>query len=224
MRFQQYWRDRDAVHSGLVSLAALVFSGGLLYAVYAHRVWRTARQAPAHADPTDAVLVFGKRMPDGRPDRDLEHRLSRTMQLLARSDVNTPALYLLGGRTGGPESEAAQMLAVLKARGLALTDEPILEDQSQDTLQNLRHARELLRANAHKHVLLVSNRYHLARVSLLARNLGLHHQVIAAETDASLTTVGAANLLREAAFLMWLDIGTRYARVMRFKHMLARVS
>ncbi|WP_170113054.1 YdcF family protein [Ahniella affigens] len=212
------------MHSGLIGLAALLTSGGLLYAYYAYRVWRTARRASSEAGRADAVLVFGKRSPDGAPDADLEHRLRRTLAVLGQDASGQPSLYLLGGRTGGLESEATQMFRALQARGLPANVAAILEDQSQDTLQNLRHARELMRTNAHEHVLLISNRYHLARVSLLARNLGIMHQVIAAESDHSIATIGAGNVLREAVFLMWIDIGTRYARGMGFKRMLARVT
>lgn len=223
MRIKHYWRDRDALHSGLIALSALLLSGGLLYGAYAWQVWRTARRAPAQPTQSGALLVFGKRSLDGRPDSDLEQRLQRTLHLL-QSPAAPPAVFLLGGRTGGGQSEAAAMLAALRARGLNPEIEPILEDQSQDTLQNLRHARALLQERAHRHALLVSNRYHLARCSLLARNLGLTHELVAAEADASLRTLGPGNLLREAAFLMWLDIGTRYARGMGFKRMLARVT
>ena len=223
MRLRRFLADRDALHSGVVALAALLLSGGTLYGLYLHRVWRTARSSPTRPARSGAVLVFGKHMPGGVPDADLAARLDRTLDLLPEVPASAP-LYLLGGPTGGPRSEAAAMLELLRARGLPESVPVVLEDQSLDTLQNLRHARDLLRVQEQDHVLLVSNRYHLARCSLLASNLGLAHDVVAAEAEVSARTLGARNLLREAAYLMWIDVGTRYARGLGLQRMLRRVT
>lgn len=223
MRFRRYLADRDALHSGVVALAALVLSGGALYGFYLHRVWRTARMSRIEPERAGALLVFGKHMPDGMPDADLAARLDRVLELLPGVSADVP-LYLLGGPTGGPRTEAAGMLDILRRRGLPESIPVVLEDESLDTLQNLRHARDLLQRQGHGHAILVSNRYHLARCSLLARNLGLAHDLVAAEEPTAPGALRATNLLREAAYLLWLDVGTRYARGMGFRRMLARVT
>lgn len=223
MRLKQYWRDRDALHTALVTLAAFVASGGLLYGVYLHRVWRTAHRASVQPSRNGSLLVFGKRLVRGAADADLDRRLARARALLV-AETLPQALYLLGGHTGHAHSEARFMLDHLRKSGLPATLDVMLEDQSIDTLENLRHARDLLRSRGHTRAILLSNRYHLARCALLAHNLGLDHEVVAAEDDAGWATLGPGRLLREAAFLMWIDVGTRYARGLGLRKMLARVT
>ena len=217
------WRDRDALHSALVALAALTCSCGLLYGLYLHKVWQTAKRAKTKPTQSGSLLVFGKRLVQGSADVDLELRLDRAHALIA-TEESPHALYLLGGHTGHDRSEARFMFDRLSERGLPAALDVALEDQSIDTLQNLRHARELLQQRGHARAILLSNRYHLARCALLARNLGLDHEVVAAEDDHRLATLGAGRLLREAAFLMWIDVGTRYARGLRLRGMLSRVT
>ena len=97
----------------------------------------------------------------------------------------------------------------------------MLEDQSRDTLQNLRHARDLLAGDGID-LILLSNRYHLARCLFFAECLGLSGRPCAAESVWSWTAGG--KLLVEAAYLMWVDIGRRWARLIGHRRMLAKVS
>lgn len=215
--------DMDALHSASITLLVLLLSCGFAYFIYLRRAWRVARSAPIRPNAGAALLVFGKRLADNRADAELERRIERAHALI-HGDHGLDCVLLLGGRTGAEQSEAAYLHQALQARGLPGHVPIELEDASVDTLQNLRHARELLRQRQARRAVLLSNRYHLARCARLASNLGLDAEVVAAEPEATLAAIGAAALAREALFLMWLDIGTRYARVMGFERMLARVT
>src|SRR3569623_2005682 len=140
-----------------------------------------------------------------------------------------------GGGADGEPSEAEIARNALVARGVG--DVPLqLEAQSRDTLQNLRNARDLLRgaalravqgnaaAAALPRVTLLSNRYHLARCALFARQLGFEHELCAAEPRLPLGPRTLLRLAGEAAYVCWTDVGTRWARLIGHRRMLARVT
>ncbi|MCK7592374.1 YdcF family protein [Pseudomarimonas salicorniae] len=212
---------RDIAHSlGIASLACLA-TCGLLYLAYLGHVLRVAVGSRQRIEGGDWVLVFGKRLQQGRPDADFEARL-RHAHRLAHAAPGRP-LMLLGGGAAHEPSEAATGLARLRELGLPEALSVRLEDQSQDTLQNLRHARRLL-GEAPARVVLLSSRYHLARCARLAGQLGFDFELCAAESRFEPSPRMLGRLAGEAAYLCWLDIGTRWARLIRHRRMLARVT
>ncbi|NZA28642.1 YdcF family protein [Luteimonas sp. SJ-92] len=215
--------DRDALHALAVAAAACALSLGLVYLAYFVHVLRVARTAPCLPGRGDCVLVFGKHAPGGRIDADFEARLARTMALWRLRPPRQ--VVLLGGGPPGVPTEAELARGALLALGLA-NDAPLqLESQSRDTLQNLRNAREMLRADiALGTVTLLSSRYHLARCALLARQLGLEPELCAAEPQWRWRPVALWRVAAEAAYVCWADIGSRWARLIRHRRMLARVS
>ena len=213
--------DRDVLHAGAVAAAACVLSAGLVYLGYLVHVVRTARRAPTRPARADTLLLFGKHAPQGRIDRDFEARLDRAVSLWREAP---PAhVLLLGGGADNEPSEAEIARRELLARGIA-GDAPLhLEAKSRDTLQNLRNARELLRG-ARPRVALLSNRYHLARCALFARQLGFEWELCAAEPRLDLRPRTLLRLAGEAAYVCWIDLGTRWARLIGHRRMLARVT
>ena len=84
--------------------------------------------------------------------------------------------------------------------------------------QNLRHARSLLQedgpvARVLPPVALVTSRHHLARCQLLAQRLGFRSVPVAAEARLVLNRRYVVRLLAESGYLMWIDIGMRWARL-----------
>ncbi|HEV8695122.1 MAG TPA: YdcF family protein [Lysobacter sp.] len=217
--------DRDVLHAGAVAMSACVLSAGLVYVGYFVHVWRVARRAPCAPAYGECVLLFGKNAPGGRIDRDFAARLDRAVSLWKVSPPRS--LVLLGGGARGERSEAEVARDGLHARGLA-RDIPVqLESQSRDTLQNLRNARALLTttaAQSRPRVTLLSNRYHLARCALFARQLGFDWELCAAEPTLRLGPQTLWRLAGEAAYLCWADLGTRWARLIRHRRMLERVT
>lgn len=215
-------RDADALHALAVAAVALLGSGGLLYLWYVRHVRQIARNAsvePALAD-AGAILVFGKHSRDGTPDPDFRARIERA-RLLVHQRADLP-LLLLGGGVGPTEAEIAAR--ELRAGALPPECELILEHESRDTLQNLRQARHLLQARGDGAAVLVSNRYHLARCALFARTLGVPFKLCAAETSIPSGPGAWRPELAEAAYLMWIDLGQRWARLWRNQRMLDRLA
>lgn len=220
---RRFWFDRDVLHTGMVAGAVCVLSAGLVYLGYFIHVVRTAQRAPCLPERADCLLLFGKHAPGGRLDVDFSARIVRTAALLR---TRTPRMtVLLGGGASGHPSEADVAHAALLAAGIH-ADTPLwLEKKSRDTLQNLRNARVLLRAAAHDgRVTLISSRYHLARCALFARQLGFDWEVCAAETELRWTPGLVYRLAGEAAYVCWIDLGTRWARLIGHQRMLARVT
>lgn len=215
---RRYWRDPDVWQVLLVSLAVFVALAGLPWLACLVHCWRVARAAPVRSGAVDHALVFGKRLVDGAPDADLHLRLARALALVAAGD--TRSLVLLGGRGIAGESEARVAHAALERMGLDAAVAVAIEDESADTLENLRHARPLL--GGATRVALVSNRYHLARVEQLARHFGIPHVLCAAEDAWSWRRLPA--LLAESAIVFVGAVGTRWARLIRSERLLARVS
>lgn len=217
--------DLDAIHALAVAFAACVLSLGLVYVGYFLHVTRVARTAPSVPPRDSCVLLFGKHAPSGRPDPDFHARIARAAALWPANAPRT--LLLLGGGPAGAPSEAELARRTLVAMGVPAGASLVLEDRSRDTLQNLRNARTLLQQREGRGdagVVLLSGRYHLARCALLARRLGIEASLCAAEPRMSWRPLAVWRIATEAAYLCWLDIGTRWARLIGHRGMMSRVS
>ncbi|MEI7035395.1 ElyC/SanA/YdcF family protein [Fulvimonas yonginensis] len=221
----RYLGDRDVLHAAAVTLLAVLLSGGLVWLGYLlHVVW-IAWRTPSALCERQVLLVFGRRLAVDRPERDYRARLARARALIRSGQVRQ--VLLLGGCSGGRVSEAEAGYAWLARRGLPAAVEVVLEQDSVDSLENLRHARDLLRGastGALPPVALLTSRYHLARCLLLARRLGFEGRPVAAERALPCTPRYLVRLLREAAYLMWIDLGVRWARLVGLGRMAERIS
>ena len=104
-----------------------------------------------------------------RPVAGLTRRLGLGIRLF---EAGAAPVLLLSGGGSGPQPEAETMRRMALAR--AVPEAAILvEPWSQDTVENAREAARLLHARGKRFVLLVSDRVHLPRASLLFRLAGL---------------------------------------------------
>lgn len=218
----RYLRDGDVWHSLIVTAIACLVTAGVLYLGYLIRVVLIALRAQCRSDSGALLLVFGRKLDaNGKPEHDYVARLQRALEILIRQPSRK--LLLLGGGSGAQVSEAAAGLQWLHAHGLPAAIEVTLEQASTDSLENLRHARSLL-GEPLPRVLLVSSRYHLARCLALARALGFPARVCAAEPRLCWSLGIARRIALEAGYLMWLQTGSAWARLIGNHRMLARVT
>ncbi|MFQ6313112.1 ElyC/SanA/YdcF family protein [Lysobacter capsici] len=104
-------------------------------------------------------------------------------------------------------------------------DAPLrLEQDSRDTLQNLRNARIVLGDGMRSRVTLLSSRYHLARCAWFARHLGYDWELCAAEPRLELGPRMLLRLAGEAAYVCMSDIGARWAKLTGNRRMLSRLT
>jgi uncharacterized SAM-binding protein YcdF (DUF218 family) len=223
----RHLRDRDVLHAAVVTALALLLSAGLVWLAYLIHVCRIAARSPLVPPRRMIALVFGRRLERGAPEHDYQQRLQRALSLAQMQQ--TDHVLLLGGTQGGGErSEASAGHAWLLQHGLPGDVQVELEQDSVDSLENLRHARRLLQAQNEgaelPQVALVTSRYHLARCLLLARRLGFRGLPIAAETVLPRHRRYIGLLLLEASYLMWTDLGLRWAQLIGHRRMYARIS
>jgi len=180
-----------------------------------------ARSSPVHLPGVKVLLVFGRRLQGERPEQDYRYRLMRALRLAHAGEVER--VLLLGGASGSRTSEAQAGADWLHAQGWPADMPLVLEQASNDSLENLRHARELLREETLPPVALVTSRYHLARCLLLARRLGFDAQPVAAEPELPRHARYRVRMLLESGYLMWIDIGLRWANLIGHERMAARI-
>ncbi len=202
----------------LSSVLVLASLGTSLAAAVAHVAW-VGFTAPAKRAGFSRVLVLGMRLGrDGGVPDDYRARLERARTLL---DAEPGAeAFLLGGVTGElGVSEAEAGDAWLRRSGIAAA-RIHTEQKSRHTLENLRHYRADFPPV--DRVLLVTNRFHLARSSLLASGLGIEHARCAAEQ--SRWRLRPAPMLKEAVLIHWYLTGRLYAWLARDRAMAARLT
>ncbi len=211
--------NRIGTAATLESLAAtsvlLLLTAGL--SLVASLVWvlrfsMIRLRAPTHR----LLLVCGHRLDKGQPSFDYRERLARAAELLGQHpDIR---LVLLGG---GQPSEAAVGRDWLMRHHRLDSARLTLEEASTDSLENLVHARAVVGAAGP--VSLMSSRYHLGRLRVLARQAGLDVELIPAESRLELTAHNLLNLLREAGFLCWFVSGRLWARLARRRYLLRHI-
>lgn len=202
-----------------LSLSIITTTGGLTLLLALIHVWRTARAVSSHASGKH-VVVLGKRLQNNTPDHDYRARLDRAIALFR---VNSQRLiYLPGGTTGNAGiSEARAGQTYLLEQGVDARHIQ-LEQASRNTLENLRH---LYTDNAipESRITLVTNRYHLARASVMAHQFGFKVTPCAAEASPAKGIIARLIYIKEALLLHWFLTGLLYATLTRNKAMLNRI-
>jgi uncharacterized SAM-binding protein YcdF (DUF218 family) len=199
----------------VVSAILLVASGGLTFlATWAWVLTRALTRRRARS--VDRLIVCGHVLKAGRPSAVYRARLRRAADLAAH-DSGIRILLAGGGR---PSEAAAGRHWLVTEYGIA-TGRMDLEEVSTDTFENLRHARGLLPPDAR--VGIVTSRFHLARVMVYARQLGLDAVPVPAEARWRPTPANLGASVREAAFLCWFFCGRLWARLARRRQLLERI-
>lgn len=199
----------------LVSAILLLASGGLAFlATWAWVLARALTRVRPRA--VDWLIVCGHVLEAGQPSAVYRVRLRRAAALVA--DDSGIRILLAGG--GRPSEAAAGRQWLIAECGIA-ADRMELEEISTDTFENLRHARGLL--PTHARVGIVTSRFHLARVMVYSRQLGLDAVPVPAEARWRPTPANLGASLREAAFLCWFFCGRLWARLARRRRLLERI-
>jgi vancomycin permeability regulator SanA len=121
------------------------------------------------AKAADAIIVLGAAQYEGRPSPVLKARLDHAAELWGRGLA--PRMIVTGGRgVGDTTSEAAVSRRYLAQHGVP--EARILMDTAGlTTSQSMVAARHFLGAGSRPTVLIVSDPFHMLRLSILARRL-----------------------------------------------------
>ena len=154
----------------------------------------------------DAVLVLGVALgAQDAPTPELIARAqaaARAAMRLERERGERPPVIACGGVTPGhARAEADALAALLEEMGVP-RERILLENRSQDTMENLRFAAKLLGGAKGKRVLVVTSDYHLRRALLTARRVGFR----ARGEAATLPHDGAWRTLRRKEWAYTLDL------------------
>ena len=155
--------------------------------------------------PYDAALVLGVELgANDAPTDELARRVTAAAEVYHRGTC--AKLVLCGGKLPGHRlAEADVMARMMTALGVS-EEALILEDQSQDTMENCRNAAKLL--GGQKHVLVVTSDYHLRRAVLTARRAGFKADGLAAELPEKKVKRTLAEICYTFDLLMgWQDEG-----------------
>lgn len=205
----------DLIESMLPGLLVLICSAGLAWLLAWVWVWVHAlRRSPDWSGPL--LMVCGHQLVEGQPSPDYRARLAAAADRLAAD----PALelLLLGG---GEPSEAGAGRDWLVAHRDVDPSRIALEEESVDSLENLYLARALIADRSNPGLL--SSRYHLGRLAVLARQAGLDVCLLPAEPRPAVDAAQIRRTAMEAIYLIWFLCGRFWARLARRPRLLAQL-
>ena len=134
----------------------------------------------------DAILLLGVELSkDDQPTDELIARVDAAAMAYTKGLAKT--VVVCGGELPGHDAcEADVMAQLLMVRGVP-SGAIIKENQSQNTMENMRFAAKLLDGARGKRVLVVTSDYHLRRSLMTARRVGFRAKGLAAalEHDAA---------------------------------------
>jgi uncharacterized SAM-binding protein YcdF (DUF218 family) len=123
------------------------------------------------ARPASAIVVLGAAQYVGRPSPVLRARLDHAIQLWQHGMA--PQVIFTGGRgDGDTTSEAAVSRRYALRRGVP-DSVIVVETIGRTTRESLHGVAELMLDRPNSEVILVSDPFHMLRLSILARRLGL---------------------------------------------------
>jgi uncharacterized SAM-binding protein YcdF (DUF218 family) len=126
----------------------------------------------AKAKNSDCIIVLGCQVKGTVPSPFLQRRLKEGIRLY--KEGYGKHIIVSGGQGPGEDiSEAEAMKKYLLDNGI---DEAsiIMEDKSKNTMENLAFSKEVMEAKDFKTAVVVSNKFHLRRVSLMCKSLDLN--------------------------------------------------
>lgn len=167
----------------ILKLFGLVLLAGVLLVVFsAWQVYDYAQHKRPLPEQADAVVVLGAAAYGNNPSPVFRERINYGIELYRQKKVKK--IIFTGGTpvAGYPtEAEVAQRYARQKFR--IPKKDIILENESNNTYDNLRYTRTLLRLNHLQRVIVVSDPDHLARAQAMADALGIDATVAATPTS-----------------------------------------
>lgn len=123
------------------------------------------------AQPAAAIVVLGAAQYVGRPSPVLRARIDHAIELWRRGLA--PRIIFTGGfGDGDTASEAAVSQRYAVSRGVPPKD-ILIENSGRTTAESMQHVAMLMETGPSRAVILVSDPFHMLRLSIVARRFGL---------------------------------------------------
>ncbi|WP_157760466.1 YdcF family protein [Thiomicrorhabdus arctica] len=189
-----------------------------------YQVAKTAQPTFQH----EIWILFGKQLNKNQPDTEFKQRLNTVIDWLP---IEKPKCLILQGgiicKNTLSEAQAGQAYLFNSSKFISAyrdTTSLILEDRSKNTLQNLKYTREYLQqTKLPLNVTLISNRYHLLRCSVMAKNMGFSTRCLPAEKEWHLNLTQVYKILLEAFFLNWYCTGRFVSQLLNNEKILHKI-
>ena len=123
------------------------------------------------ARPADAIIVLGAAQYSGRPSPVLRARLDHAIKLWKQGLA--PMLVLTGGTGAGDTTSEAAVGKRYAIRQGVPARAIHMETKGRTTMESLQGVADLGELGEHPSVILVSDPFHMLRLSILARRLGM---------------------------------------------------
>ena len=191
-------KDYDRFVVLLLSILFVFITLGVSLLAFIAYVFYIANSNNLVTDKINTIIVLGKRLTKNTPDNDYEVRLIRAKKALEFNSKNI--IYILGGNTSSSnitESKAGKKY--LLTYGVN-TDKVIIEERSKHTLENLKNFYKMLTDKSQK-ILLITNRYHMARSLIMAKGFGIKAFPYPAEDRLDYTLRNIAKIAIESFYL-----------------------
>lgn len=152
-----------------IMLAVYIFSAGGL-------------QSDVDELPDDtAFIVFGSKINGDRPSSVMKKRLNKTIEYM---EELPDSVCVVSGGQGSDEicPEAEVMKNYLMENGID-EDRILVEDKARNTIQNIKLSTELLEEEGmgDRHIVSVSNAFHIPRIKLICARLGVDSDFVLAK-------------------------------------------
>ncbi|RDH88517.1 MAG: hypothetical protein DIZ78_00860 [endosymbiont of Escarpia spicata] len=211
----------DGLTTFFLSTLIVLLSLGLSLIPSLRTVCLTARKTPSTAPAKALLIVLGARLEHDAVSARFITRLQRALNLYRQAPPRP--IMILGGITSRNRfSEAERGHEWLESEGVSSNDIQ-MEMHSRNTLENLKHARDLIDQSQRVPVFITS-RFHLARCAAMANGLGLSHQLCAAEEKLVFRPSLIFLCLMEAFYLHWYQVGKFWSRLTQNRKSLERIS
>lgn len=212
--------DVDGYSMLILSAVIMIATAGISYLICLKKIITTANKTSHKCSDNVVVCVLGKKLVNEKPDKEYLARLNRVSDIL-KADEQSQAI-ILGGQTGKAKiSEAFAGKKILLKKNIE-SSRINLEEASNNTLENIKNAIALLKEKDKK-IVIVTNRYHLARAKQMAEGFGLQVVLCAAEDKLNVTPASIFKLLIEALHVHWYLSGHYYAHLTNNHRIIKRV-
>ena len=185
---------------GGIVLLGLVIWGSSLLAVYLFGMRDEAR-------PSDAIVVLGAAQYQGKPSPVLKARLDHAISLYL--DSVAPTLIVTGGFGVGDTISEAEVGRRYAIRSGVPHGRIIVERAGISTEQSMRTVARLMEARNMSSAVMVSDRFHMLRLRIVARRFGIRSYSSPTRTspirDGS--EAGWRHLVRESLILPFVLLG-----------------
>ena len=212
--------DIDGYSMLILSGLIMIATAGISYLFCFKKIFQTAKTTTHDCNENVVLCVLGKKLINEKPDKEYLLRLNRASHILG-NDEQSQAI-LLGGQTG-----KASISEAFAGKEILLTNniEPsriYLEEASINTLENIKNAIILVKEKDKK-IVVVTNRYHLARVKQMSEGFGLDVALCAAEDKLNINLVTLSKIMIEALHVHWYLSGHYYAHLTNNNRIIKRL-